>query len=99
MHTHATKDCRKWHPDGTSKYSRKSKNANRHARDSSDMKACFAHMRKENKSFSKSDPPIKSIRSPRRSSTILPLTLAMTVTLTRMMGPAKALENMKKILI
>jgi len=49
MHTHATKDCRKWHPDGTSKYSRKSKSANRHALDSSDMQACFAQMRKDNK--------------------------------------------------
>ena len=53
MHTHATKDCRKWHPDGTSKYSRKSKSANRHALDSSDMQACFAQMRKENKKMLK----------------------------------------------
>ena len=53
MHTHATKDCRKWHPAGTSKYSRKSKNANSHAKDSSDTQACFAQMRKENKKMLK----------------------------------------------
>ena len=53
MHTHAIKDCRKWHPDGMSKYSRKSKSANRHAKDSSDMQACFVHMRKENKKMLK----------------------------------------------
>jgi len=53
MHTHATKDCRKWHPDGTSKYSKKSKQANRHAKDSSDMQACFSQMRKENKKMFK----------------------------------------------
>jgi len=40
MHTHLTKYYHKWHPDGTSTYSRKAKNANRHARESSDMKAC-----------------------------------------------------------
>ena len=53
MHTHATKDCRKWHPDGTSKYSKKSKQANRHAKDSSDMQASFSQMRKENKKMIK----------------------------------------------
>jgi len=53
MHIHATKDYRKWHPDGMSKYSRKTKNANRHARDSSDMQACFIQMRKENKKMLK----------------------------------------------
>ena len=82
MHTHATKDCRKWHPGGMSKYSRKSKNANRHARDSSDMLACFAQMRKENKKMLKSSPPKRSLRSRRRRKCItLPLTLVMTVTL------------------
>jgi hypothetical protein len=53
MHTNTTRDCRKWHPGSTSKYSRKSKNANRHARDSSDIQACFAQMRKENKKMLK----------------------------------------------
>jgi len=53
IHTHSTKDCCKWHPDSTSKYSRKAKNANRYARDSSDMKVCFAQIRKENKKLLK----------------------------------------------
>ena len=44
----------------------------------------------------RSSPPKRSLRSRRRRTCItLPLTLAMTVTLTRMMGPANALETMK----
>ena len=49
MNTHDTEDCRKWNPDGKSKYSRKNKHANQHIRESSDIKACFAHMYKDNK--------------------------------------------------
>ena len=96
MYTHATKDCREWHPGGTSTYSRKSKNANRHALDSSDMQACFAQMRKENENMLKKlSSKKRSLESRRRRKCItLPLTLAMTVTLNRMMDPAIALETM-----
>ena len=63
------------------------------------MQVYFVQMCNENNKFMKKLSSKKNIRSPRGSSTIPPLTLALTVTLTMMMGPVKTLLNMKQILL
>ena len=52
MHNHTTENCRNWNSDSTSKYSRTSKNANKHSKESVEMMA-FTQMQKENKKFMK----------------------------------------------
>ena len=54
----------------------------------------FAQIREENKELMKNISSRKSIRSPRGRSTISPQILEMTVTLTRMTGPAKTVQSM-----
>ena len=53
MHTHTMENYQKWNFDGTSKYSRKSKNANKHIKEAAEIKEYFAQIRKENKNLYK----------------------------------------------
>jgi len=70
--THNTKDCRKWHPDGTSKEQKgkfsksggKYKGSNAHAID--EMKECFATMKKQNEKLMKYVKKSKKSRRGRR---------------------------------
>ena len=98
MQTHNTTDCRKWNADDTSKFKSNKrdnyKSNNDHVTDGN-MKECFAQnmckdLKKDMKKKFKSK---KNKKSQRRIMTLF--TLVMTVTPTRMMGPAIVVSLLK----